>query len=167
MQSPVNWEPSKHEGLLTLRYGNKQWYQCSACSYFNDRLYHTKMHFQRIHVNLGREMNAKRKFMDTSVIFEGKPKKSKVLHKKPTKNVLPIMEEEEEDEDMEHKAVVFTFGDYSTGVGSFKSSDLPTTSTSPLHFPSILDDEGTTTTTLHIKPKCMGESNMLLLPDLL
>jgi hypothetical protein len=44
------WEPSCHAGLLTYHDGRKRWYHCTQCKYFNDRLYHSKMHYQRIHV---------------------------------------------------------------------------------------------------------------------
>ena len=50
------WEPSCHVGLLTYHDGRKRWYHCTQCKYFNDRLYHSKMHYQRIHVNQGKSM---------------------------------------------------------------------------------------------------------------
>ena len=58
------WEPSCHVGLLTYHDGRKRWYHCTQCKYFNDRLYHSKMHYQRIHVNQGKSMPRKRKYME-------------------------------------------------------------------------------------------------------
>ena len=60
------WATSDHEGLLTLHDGNKRWYHCERCEYRNDRLYHSKMHFQRIHVKNGKSMPRKRKYVDGS-----------------------------------------------------------------------------------------------------
>ncbi|KAJ1487901.1 hypothetical protein T484DRAFT_1888271, partial [Baffinella frigidus] len=60
------WERSCHDGLLTFHDGRKRWYHCTACQYFNDRLYHCKMHYERIHVNNGKSMPRKRKYMDPS-----------------------------------------------------------------------------------------------------
>ena len=34
------------QGLLTYHDGRKRWYHCTQCKYFNDRLYHSKMHYQ-------------------------------------------------------------------------------------------------------------------------
>ena len=58
------WVKSEHEGLLTLHDGAKRWYHCELCEYRNDRLYHSKMHFLRIHVNNGKSMPRKRKYAD-------------------------------------------------------------------------------------------------------
>ena len=58
------WEPSCHPGLLTYHDGRKRWYHCTQCKYFNDRLYHSKMHYQRIHLNNGKSMPRKRKYME-------------------------------------------------------------------------------------------------------
>ena len=58
------WLKSEHEGLLTLHDGTKRWYHCEFCDYRNDRLYHSKMHFQRIHVKNGKSMPRKRKYVD-------------------------------------------------------------------------------------------------------
>lgn len=55
------WEESCHEGLLTFHDGKKRWYHCTTCQYFNDRLYHSKMHYERIHVRQGKSMPRKRK----------------------------------------------------------------------------------------------------------
>jgi hypothetical protein len=56
------WQPSEHTGLLTYHDGNKRWYHCRECQYFNDRLYHCKMHYERIHVKEGKAMARKRKY---------------------------------------------------------------------------------------------------------
>lgn len=37
-------------------------FKCSLCSYMGDRYYHTKKHFQRVHVMNGKAMHRKRKF---------------------------------------------------------------------------------------------------------
>jgi hypothetical protein len=37
-------------------------YVCSQCDYINNRKYHTKMHFIRIHVKNGNPMETKRKY---------------------------------------------------------------------------------------------------------
>jgi hypothetical protein len=58
------WIPSGHTGLLCLHDGTKKWYHCELCDYRNDRLYHSKMHFQRIHINNGKSMPRKRKYTD-------------------------------------------------------------------------------------------------------
>jgi len=58
------WAKSDHDGLLTLHDGTKRWYHCELCEYRNDRLYHSKMHFLRIHVKNGKSMPNKRKYSD-------------------------------------------------------------------------------------------------------
>ncbi len=58
------WLKSEHEGLLTLHDGTKRWYHSEFCDYRNDRLYHSKIHFQRIHVKNGKSMPRKRKYVD-------------------------------------------------------------------------------------------------------
>ena len=40
----------------------KTFFKCSKCSYKNTRLYHTKMHFIRIHIQNGKPSHNKRKF---------------------------------------------------------------------------------------------------------
>jgi hypothetical protein len=60
------WEMSEHEGLLTFHDGRKRWYHCQNCEYHNDRLYHSKMHFERIHVKNGKSMPRKRKYPNSS-----------------------------------------------------------------------------------------------------
>jgi len=37
-------------------------FKCSKCNYRNTRLYHTKMHFIRIHIQNGKPIHKKRKF---------------------------------------------------------------------------------------------------------
>eukprot|EP00960_Hanusia_phi_P011172 327199-Hanusia_phi.AAC.7 len=56
------WRSSSHKGLLTCTQGKKRWYQCSMCSYTTDRLFHTKRHYDRIHVNNGKSAPSKRKY---------------------------------------------------------------------------------------------------------
>lgn len=58
----TQWEKSEHDGLLTYHDGRKWWFHCQCCDYLNDRLYHTKMHYQRIHVQEGKAMTRKRKY---------------------------------------------------------------------------------------------------------
>ena len=58
----AKWEPSDIDGLLVFYDGLKRWFRCCMCSYLNDRAYHSRMHYQRIHVNGGRAMVGKRKF---------------------------------------------------------------------------------------------------------
>lgn len=49
-----NWVPCENRPeLLTYHDGKKRWFHCSKCEYWNDRLYHTKMHYERIHVKQG------------------------------------------------------------------------------------------------------------------
>ncbi len=55
-------------GLKTYYDGSKRWYHCSLCSYFNDRLYHSKMHYERIHVKKGRSIPRKQKYADLSIL---------------------------------------------------------------------------------------------------
>jgi len=55
-------EYEKIEGLEIKPVNNKLWYFCLHCNYNNDRKYHAKMHFQRIHVNGGRASHNKRKY---------------------------------------------------------------------------------------------------------
>jgi hypothetical protein len=57
-----------HPYLLTRLDGKKRWFHCSKCEYWNDRLYHTKMHYERIHVNQGRSMPRKRKYADPGAV---------------------------------------------------------------------------------------------------
>jgi len=55
------WECTKHVGILLSTTGNRM-YGCSHCPYINNRLYHTKMHHQRIHIQHGRALARRRKF---------------------------------------------------------------------------------------------------------
>lgn len=59
------WEESQHDGLLTRHDGTMRWYLCKGvgCGYTNNRLYHCKMHWERIHVRGGNPMSKKRKFV--------------------------------------------------------------------------------------------------------
>ena len=61
------WQASEHNGLLTYHDGAKRWYHCRECDYFNDRLYHCKMHYDRIHVKEGKAMARKRKYPATDL----------------------------------------------------------------------------------------------------
>ena len=58
------WVKSDHDGLLTHHDGTKRWYHCELCEYRNDRLYHSKMHYFRIHVKNGKSMPNKRKYSE-------------------------------------------------------------------------------------------------------
>jgi len=82
--SAVLWTPTEHDGLLQTpktdktalfqkigrparnksrsAKGSKFMYACVKCPYVNDRLYHAKMHFQRIHVQNGRSITSRRKY---------------------------------------------------------------------------------------------------------
>jgi hypothetical protein len=51
-----------HPYLLTRHHGGIRWFRCSKCEYWNDRFYHAKMHYERIHVNQGRCMPSRRKY---------------------------------------------------------------------------------------------------------
>lgn len=63
--SKWNWTPCENRPeLLTFHDGQKRWFHCSKCEYWNDRLYHTKMHYERIHVKQGRSMPRKRKYVE-------------------------------------------------------------------------------------------------------
>jgi len=55
------WECTDHVGILLSTTGNRM-YGCSLCPYINNRLYHTKMHHQRIHIEHGRALARRRKF---------------------------------------------------------------------------------------------------------
>ena len=48
---------NSHPHILTCWQGSaaskRRLFRCSACEYWNDRLYHTKMHYNRIHVQQG------------------------------------------------------------------------------------------------------------------
>ena len=66
--SEIPWEPTKHAGLLSYFDGTKRWYHCCFCAYLNDRLYHSKMHYERIHVKQGRSIPRKQKYANLSVL---------------------------------------------------------------------------------------------------
>jgi len=55
------WELTKHAGILLSTDGTRM-YGCSKCAYVNNRLYHTKMHHKRIHIENGRALARRRKF---------------------------------------------------------------------------------------------------------
>ncbi|KAJ1474465.1 hypothetical protein T484DRAFT_3260145 [Baffinella frigidus] len=74
------WESSrtavlhrKHDWLLTRHDGTKRWYHCRQCDYSGDRLYHCKMHYERIHVNQGKAMQNKRKYPNEEEEEESTP----------------------------------------------------------------------------------------------
>jgi len=52
---------AKHAWLLTVHDGAKRWYHCRECDYQGDRLYHARMHYERVHVNAGKAVLLKRK----------------------------------------------------------------------------------------------------------
>jgi len=54
---------NKMEGLDIKYEGNKCWFHCLRCSYRNDKQYHAKMRFLRIHVNGGNSCERKRKYL--------------------------------------------------------------------------------------------------------
>ena len=58
----AKWEPSDIDGLLVFHDGLKRWFRCCMCSYLNNRAYHSRMHYQRVHVNGGKAMVSRRKF---------------------------------------------------------------------------------------------------------
>jgi hypothetical protein len=89
--SDWSWEPSEHDGLLTFHDGKKRWYHCQKCEYFNDRLYHSKMHFERIHVKMGKSMPRKRKYPNSSnvPITEDTPAPKSVLIPKDAAKSFP------------------------------------------------------------------------------
>ena len=58
----AKWEPSHIDGLLVFHDGLKRWFRCCMCSYLNNRAYHSRMHYQRVHVNGGKAMVSRRKF---------------------------------------------------------------------------------------------------------
>ena len=178
------WSPSEFEGLDAYHDGQKWWYRCRECAYFNDRSYHSRMHYQRIHVNGGRAMQSRRKFADAAIIpayqEPKKVKKTSAKRKKrepkttvPRKVNPPSCAEKEEDaEDTRQKnEVVFTFGggddlanDYDamldqTLIGhyvSFRSIDLPTTSSSHIT-PLFLATNDVMTPLLHLNPTAHNE----------
>ncbi|KAJ1482167.1 hypothetical protein T484DRAFT_2678907 [Baffinella frigidus] len=52
---------------MTYHDGAKRWYHCRECDYFNDRLYHCQMHYERIHVKEGKAIARKRKYPSTDL----------------------------------------------------------------------------------------------------
>ena len=58
VQPGSKWVVHKsHPHILTCWQGSaaskRRLFRCSACEYWNDRFYHTKMHYNRIHVQQG------------------------------------------------------------------------------------------------------------------
>jgi hypothetical protein len=51
-----------HNHLSKMNVIKKQLFYCTQCNYMNNRKYHTKMHFIRIHINNGNPMETKRKY---------------------------------------------------------------------------------------------------------
>jgi len=62
MKSKVLSKMEELVGVDVKYEGKKAWFYCSRCSYKNDRQYHAKMHFLRIHVNGGNSCESKRKY---------------------------------------------------------------------------------------------------------
>jgi hypothetical protein len=58
------WKLSDYDGLYTYHDGKKRWFHCVFCKYHSDRLYHSKMHYLRIHINGGKAMEKKRKYLE-------------------------------------------------------------------------------------------------------
>ena len=77
MSADDNWRPTDHDGILCLVVGTRM-YGCTKCDYVNSRLYHAKMHHQRIHVQNGRGCACRRK-------FEGRSGASMPVRKVPVK----------------------------------------------------------------------------------
>jgi len=83
------WQASNDVGILFSAATNthKALYSCSKCSYVADRLYHAKMHYQRIHVLNGRAMPRKRKYQAQDVLMPGRtPSKKTVEYLRRSKN---------------------------------------------------------------------------------
>ena len=64
--SAGGWSKSEHRGLMSMWFQTKKWYHCEQCDYLNDRLYHSKMHYERIHVKNGKQQFHKRKHTNAS-----------------------------------------------------------------------------------------------------
>jgi hypothetical protein len=65
----------------------RTWYCCRLCEYRNDRLYHSKMHFWRIHINHGKAMPRKRKYTGTDGL-----KSNPIVKKRSISSVLGSVE---------------------------------------------------------------------------
>lgn len=93
-------------------------FQCSECSYFGDRLYHTRMHWDRIHARDGFPMEKKRKYTCSSSTstpsFQLKASKSRMQTRSRT------IKEEEEEEACKQKRFAFC-GDLFEGARLFNS----------------------------------------------
>jgi hypothetical protein len=53
---------ANYQYLLTRHDGRTLLFRCSECVYRGDRLYHARMHYERIHVNGGRCMPSRHKY---------------------------------------------------------------------------------------------------------
>jgi hypothetical protein len=53
---------ANYQYLLTRHDGRTRLFRCSECVYRGDRLYHARMHYERIHVNGGRCMPSRHKY---------------------------------------------------------------------------------------------------------
>ena len=56
-------QSESHYGLLTMHDGNRRLFKCKLCNYQGDRLCHSKQHYIRIHLQNGRPMLKKRKYV--------------------------------------------------------------------------------------------------------
>lgn len=48
--------------IIEKNINNKKLFICNKCNYINNRYYHVKMHFFRIHIKNGKPIIKKRKF---------------------------------------------------------------------------------------------------------
>ena len=87
----MQWQPSQIHGVDSYHDGHTRWYRCCECSYFNDRSYHCRMHYERIHVNGGREMVGKLKFLDPAVIHQTDSTDPRPPVKKKVAVVAPLL----------------------------------------------------------------------------
>jgi len=69
---------SPSEDIRVESDGKTWWYNCTKCSYRNDRKYHAKMHFLRCHVNGARGCRGRRKYQDAAA-----PVQKKMQHTTP------------------------------------------------------------------------------------
>jgi hypothetical protein len=56
-------QSESHFGLLTMHDGKRRLFKCKLCNYTGDRLGHSKLHYSRIHLQNGRPMLKKRKYV--------------------------------------------------------------------------------------------------------
>jgi hypothetical protein len=89
---------------ITSIHDEQKWFACSSCNYISDRLYHTRMHIERIHIKHGNPIENKRKypkFSETvksvnfkemfSVKYDGNKNKNKNKNKK-IENLLVFLD---------------------------------------------------------------------------